>query len=306
MIDYQLPRVSVIIPTCHRNDLLAKCLDRLAPDIQTLPPEQYEVIVTDDGSRSTAEQLVREHYPWVHWIEGPRRGPAANRNCGVKAVQGKWVAFTDDDCLPQPGWLNALLSAIQNGTSTYEGKTTCDQGLSSPLYEAPINLTGGNLWSCNFMIECLVFREIGGFDEAFTMPAVEDTDLRERLEKRGEKRRFVETAVVDHPPRRQPSGRRLGEKYEANVQYWYKTGHRGSFFLPFLKHIKHRLYIIRGFGSSPDAGIALLSVLIESWYVLPRLRSWRTKYCSLYPVRSSSLDSDIGIEHVTSSSQCSL
>lgn len=40
---------SVVIPTCRRNDLLAKCLDRLAPGQQTLSPDQYEVIVTDDG-----------------------------------------------------------------------------------------------------------------------------------------------------------------------------------------------------------------------------------------------------------------
>jgi len=40
-------KISVIIPTCHRNDLLAKCLDCLAPGVQTLPPEQYKVIVTE-------------------------------------------------------------------------------------------------------------------------------------------------------------------------------------------------------------------------------------------------------------------
>ena len=58
-------KISVIIPTCHRDDLLAQCLDCLAPGVQTLPPEQYEVTVTDDGSRTTAQQLVQESYPWV-------------------------------------------------------------------------------------------------------------------------------------------------------------------------------------------------------------------------------------------------
>ena len=91
--------ISVIIPTCHRNASLAKCLDCLAPGTQTLPPEQYEVIVTDDGSRSTAQQMVQENYPWVLWIAGPCRGPAANRNNGAEAAQGQWLAFTDDDCL---------------------------------------------------------------------------------------------------------------------------------------------------------------------------------------------------------------
>ena len=123
---------------------------------------------------------------------------------------------------------------------------------------------------------------IHGFDEMFTMPAGEDTDLRERLEQRGERREFVKDALVDHPPRRQPSGRRLGEKYEANVQYWYKTGNRGPYLIFYLKHIKHRLHTIQQFGAHSDSGKALWSILIESLYVLPRLEHWQKKYCALY------------------------
>ena len=72
-VDIMEPTIlfSIIIPTCHRNDDLAKCLDRLLPDVQTLPSALYEVIVTDDGSISTAEPLIRERYAWVHWIAGP-------------------------------------------------------------------------------------------------------------------------------------------------------------------------------------------------------------------------------------------
>ncbi|MHC5729635.1 MAG: glycosyltransferase family 2 protein, partial [Nostoc sp.] len=66
---------SVIIPTYHRNDLLAKCLDCLAPGVQTLSAEQYEVIVTDDGSQTTAEEMIRQQYPWAKWVAGPRKGP---------------------------------------------------------------------------------------------------------------------------------------------------------------------------------------------------------------------------------------
>ena len=275
-------KISVVIPTCHRNDLLALCLDCLAPSVQTLPPEQYEVIVTDDGSRSTAKQLIQEKYPWAAWTAGPRRGPAANRNHGAALAQGEWLAFTDDDCLPQLIWLAAFAAAIKPGICIYEGKTTCEQGLHSPLYEAPINLAGGNLWSCNFMIARHLFDAVAGFDENFTMPAVEDTDLRERLERRGENRRFVGVAIVDHPPRRQPSGNRLGKKYEANVQYWYKRGGRGLYFIPYLKHIKHRLHSIRQFEVNPDFWKALLSVFTEVLYVLPRLERWRSHYTRLY------------------------
>jgi glycosyltransferase involved in cell wall biosynthesis len=105
------PYFSVIIPTYHRNDLLAKCLDCLADGIQTLPFEQYKVIVTDDGSETTAEEMIRECYPWVQWVAGPHKGPAANRNNGAKYAKGKWLAFTDDDCLPDPQWLETYAEA---------------------------------------------------------------------------------------------------------------------------------------------------------------------------------------------------
>ena len=129
---------SVIVPTCHRNDLLALCLDCLAPGKQSLSADQYEVIVTDDGSHSTAESLVREQYPWVRWVQGPQKGPAANRNRGAKFAEAEWLAFTDDDCLPGPHWLAAFAAAVRPDMAVYEGKTTCEAGITSPLYIAPI------------------------------------------------------------------------------------------------------------------------------------------------------------------------
>ena len=75
--------ISVIIPICHRNNLLAKCLDCLAPSVQTFPAEQYEVIVTDDGTNTTAKDMMRAQYPWAQWLAGPKKGPAANRNNGA-------------------------------------------------------------------------------------------------------------------------------------------------------------------------------------------------------------------------------
>ena len=275
------PLISVIIPTCHRNDLLALCLDCLAPGIQTLPPEQYEVIVTDDGARSTAQQMVQERYPWAKWVAGPRRGPAANRNHGASEALGEWLAFTDDDCLPLPGWLEGYVQALDAGVSVYEGKTV-SKAVNSPLYSAPINLNGGNFWSCNFMIAQSVFREMGGFDEKFTMAAGEDTDLRERLRKRNEKLLFTQAAVVDHPPQRQPSGWRLGEKYGANVQHWYKVGNRGSYWILYLKHIKHRLHCLRQFQLSWDLIIAYNSLSVEILYVIFHLPRWQKQFSSIY------------------------
>lgn len=192
---------SVVIPTYHRNDLLAKCLDCLAPDIQTLPAEQYEVIITDDGSDTTAEKMIEDHYPWAKWIPGKGKGPATNRNNGAKYAQGEWLVFTDDDCLPDPQWLEAYAEAMVDlpDYQVFEGRTYVDRPRKSLGEVSPINETGGYLWSCNFVIQKQLFESVDGFDERFPYAAMEDVDLNYRLKKSGYKPCFVNNASVCHP-----------------------------------------------------------------------------------------------------------
>ena len=63
--------------------------------------DQAEVIVSDDSKQCIAKELIQEKYSWVKWIEGPKKGPAANRNNGAKYATGDWFIFIDDDCEPQ-------------------------------------------------------------------------------------------------------------------------------------------------------------------------------------------------------------
>lgn len=221
----QLPFFSVIVPTYHRNDLLAKCLDCLTPGVQTLPFEQYEVIVTDDGSQTTAEEMIREHYPWVKWLVGPRKGPAANRNNGAKYAQGEWLAFTDDDCLPDPHWLETYTEAIvaEHLCLVFEGRTYVDRPRQTLAEISPINESGGYLWSCNFAIQGQLFESLSGFDERFPYAAMEDVDLRLRLTNIGHKFSFVKAASVCHPWRVKSSTRdgwkQLNWRHESTLIY---------------------------------------------------------------------------------------
>ncbi len=193
--------LSVVIPTCHRNDLLAECLERLAPGQQTLSAEHYHVIVTDDGSKTTAEAMIAQRFPWARWMQGPRRGPAANRNGGAAAATAPWVVFTDDDCLPGPAFLQSYANAISAhpGVLVFEGKTSAEGPRRHPLQSAPINETGGVLWSCNFAINRESFRQLGGFNETFPFAAMEDVDFRKRLKRFGLESRFVPEAEIVHP-----------------------------------------------------------------------------------------------------------
>jgi len=192
--------ISVIIPTCHRNDLLAKCLDCLAPGKQTLGMEHYEVIVSDDGSKSTAQELIKQNYPWARWVAGHKRGPAANRNHGAKAARGEWLVFTDDDCLPDAGFLSGYWSAAKmGGAPVLEGKTSPSGVRTRVDMECPANETGGYLWSCNMAVKKNLFFELDGLDENFPGPAMEDVDFRTRLNKAGRTIHFVPAALVLHP-----------------------------------------------------------------------------------------------------------
>ena len=213
------PLISVIIPTRHRNEDLKRCLEALQPENLEMDPSSaapgnrtvkrrdflYEVVVTDDGTDSTAETMLRKVFPWVQWVRGPRRGPAANRNFGANHACGEWLLFLDDDCVPLAGWLEAYAQATVTFAeyNVLEGRTGAPGPRLRGDHESPLNPTGGLLWSCNFGIKRQLFLDLGGFDETFLF-SLEDMDLHTRLEKCGQLIKFLPDAYVEHAwrPRR--------------------------------------------------------------------------------------------------------
>jgi len=194
--------ISVVIPTCNRNDLLRKCLDRLAPGIQSLNRDNYEIIVSDDSRDNTSKAFVENKYPWAKWLEGSKRGPAANRNNGAKWAKGEWLVFIDDMIALDIDLLKKYERAIsESEAKVLEGKVLADRDQERFDEHSPLNICGGNLWSCNFAIEKQLFWVINGFDEEFPFPAMEDIDLYKRITEIT-KIRFIDSAYVVHPWRR--------------------------------------------------------------------------------------------------------
>lgn len=195
--------ISVVIPTCNRNDLLIKCLDLLSLTNQTTD-ERYQVLVTDDSVCNIAEKVINENYPWVKWIEGPKKGPAANRNNGGTKVDGEWIVFIDDDCLPTPTILEYYKNAIikYKDCLAFEGSIIPDDWdlMNSEMAECPINTEGNCFWSANVCIQKQLFIKIGGFDESFLIAAQEDQDIFEILKKHSVIP-FLKECVVIHPVR---------------------------------------------------------------------------------------------------------
>lgn len=195
-----VPEFSVVIPTYHRNDLLALCLERLAPGAQSLASDRYEVIVSDDGSRTTARELLASQFPWARWVEGPQQGPAANRNNGAKTACGAWLVFTDDDCLPDRDWLREYAAAATPEAIALEGSIHPGGEMNFDLADCPVNTIGNLFWSANIAVRRDVFFELGGFDTNYPLPALEDMDLHLRLKERAAIP-FVSRAQVVHPVR---------------------------------------------------------------------------------------------------------
>ena len=285
------PLFSVIIPTYHRNDALRECLNALSPDKQTLSPDLYEVIITDDGKASTAEALIAAEFPWARWTKGPQRGPAANRNHGAKQARGHWFIFTDDDCVPTSGFVAGYQKAIdETGAAAYEGKTTCNEGITSPLYISPVNLTGGCFWSCNIMMERDLFEQMHGFDENFAVANNEDTDMRERLKHSGVVIAFADAATVNHPPRLRKMGDNAGKLHESIVQMWYMTGNRSpaKISVKLLRLIvAENVSWVRRYPLGKDSIASLGYGVREFFYTAAHLPRWNQTYREKFAKRTA-------------------
>lgn len=194
--------VSVVVPTYNRPDLLARCLECLTPEAQEFSAGAFEVIVTDDGREESTRTMIASRFPWVKYIAGPGRGPAANRNNGARAASGEWLAFVDDDCLPQPGWLASIQRvAREQGVEVVEGKTVIPDRVDNPFLQGVENLTGGVFWSCNLAVRKETFLELGGFDEDFLEAGGEDMEFAWRIQQRKVNAKFCPEALVFHPVR---------------------------------------------------------------------------------------------------------
>jgi glycosyltransferase involved in cell wall biosynthesis len=101
------PGVSVIVCTRDRPGQLRTCLESLAA-LRTAP---REIVVVDNSPGDEATRAVCSGFP-VRYLREPRPGQTRARNLGIVQSSGAVVAFTDDDCVVDPGWLDDLGTAF--------------------------------------------------------------------------------------------------------------------------------------------------------------------------------------------------
>jgi GT2 family glycosyltransferase len=202
------PVVTVVIPTFRRHDLLQNCLAALAQ--QQLPKDQFEILVVDDGNEpAVAERLQvisQQTGLAVRYLGQPqRRGPAAARNAGWRSARTPFIAFTDDDCLPQPTWLSTGLSQFNRGAQVITGR------VRMPLPEQPTHhdkttalLETAEFVTANLFCRRSVLEQVGGFDERFDIAWREDSDLHFKILDARIPILTCPEAVIVHPLRSAP------------------------------------------------------------------------------------------------------
>lgn len=202
----RIPAVSVVVPTRDRPDALAACLAAL--EAQTA--SSFEVIVVDDGSvEPEAVARVVAGARRARLVPGAGAGPAAARNRGAAAARAPVLCFTDDDCRPAPGWVEAVTRDVDGATAvagpTRNGRpgdpwSTASQAITNHLVAASLDpRTGRTGFAPTSNLACsATLHGSLPFDEGFPLAAGEDRDWCARLAAAGGALVFAPDADVVH------------------------------------------------------------------------------------------------------------
>lgn len=198
--------VSVVLPTCGRLDLLDRCLDALTR--QTLDRATYEIVIVDDDPNHNTLHLVAgwrartlERGPRLVYVanDGPH-GPSASRNRGWRAARAGIVAFTDENTVPSPTWLASGMAAFNDRIDVLCGRIQMPRPARPTDYQRDAcRLETAEFAASNFFCRKQVLEALDGFDERFTEPGREDSDLHFRLLGIGANIVFAPQALVVQP-----------------------------------------------------------------------------------------------------------
>ena len=203
--------MSVVIATHGRPESLARCVKALSE--QTFPRHLFEVVVCDDGSREPVSPAIAPLADRVALtvVRRPRGGPAAARNEGARNAKGRLLAFTDDDCVPAPDWLERIVERMNRQPGHMIGGSivnllprdpyaTATQLIMSCVYEYYSRSSAGHRFfsTSNLAVPANRFWLLDGFSERFPRAAGEDYDFCARWEEAGFSSAYAPEVEVGH------------------------------------------------------------------------------------------------------------
>ncbi|MBL8027137.1 MAG: glycosyltransferase family 2 protein, partial [Fibrobacteres bacterium] len=192
------PLFTVVVPTHKRLDSLKQTI--AAINVQTLSNDLFDVVVVNDGEDPATSKWLAENS--INFLAISQSGPATARNKGAASAAGKFIAFTDDDALPEKEWLQSAAEYLKMNPAerVLEGPVVAD-GKPAPLTHYINHSGAGGFLTCNLIVEKSLFEKADGFNTAFLYPMNEDYDFALRIQKLTPIK-FVEKMKVVHPVRK--------------------------------------------------------------------------------------------------------
>ena len=202
---------SIVIPTYNRLQELTSCLDSLT--LLEYENDSFEVIVVDDGSRVSPDHAIlpfRERI-LLRLLKQNNSGPASARNAGASRAQGKFLAFTDDDCKPARNWLKELEQHLRtNPVSMVGGRVV--NAIPENIYSSASHLILDSVYahynvngtdphffaSNNMAVATDTFLSAGGFDTSYPLAGGEDREFCDRWLSIGYQMVYEPEAIIWH------------------------------------------------------------------------------------------------------------
>ncbi|REL24198.1 glycosyltransferase [Rhodohalobacter sp. SW132] len=262
------PIFSVIIPVYNNWEQLQLCLDALSK--QTVDSEKFEIIVVDNAStRSRPDHFRMPDHAILKFESEP--GSYAARNRGAEFANGKYLAFTDSDCIPDKNWLQHAFNLFEESRCDSIGGEikifrTEDGRKHAYIYES-YNAFKQEQWvpegkSCtaNHFVKKKVFNEVNGFDT--TLKSGGDWEFSNRCVSLGYQMEYGADVIVLHPARKNLKAMLkkhyrhicwasviVREKYNCGQLRVLLSSTKGALLglfkkKPYVKNLKHRFVLL--------------------------------------------------------------
>jgi len=226
-------RISAVICTYKRADYLRTALRSLCE--QSLPREQYEIIVIDNAGETETERVVSEfknHGVDLHYVIEPQIGLSHARNKALDEARGEYIAYLDDDARADAHWLESLVETFEEvkpEASAVGGRVWLDWHGEKPawVHDEQLSLFSfvdhgddGHalrrdeyLVGANIAFQVSALKAVGGFDgklgrQGSVLLSGEEAKVLHEINERGGTVYYEPAAVVwhsIHPSRKRPS-----------------------------------------------------------------------------------------------------
>ncbi len=272
-----VPKVSVIVTAYNSAPYIKRCLNAIFQQTYA----SFELIVVNDGSIDNTLPLLQQFNDHrLKIIDNHKNlGIAKSRNIGCAAARGKYIFFTDSDCIPVTDWLNQGLKKI-GGHDIVTGWTLYED--ASPSFSDRVVQGKDVFFTCNLGFKKSSIEAVGGFDEKNCLRYGEDKELCLKVLQHGGTKIYSENMMVIHQKRlRTPPGelRDYSHYFKSKLYRQIAYQQEADIFLRIIRPdmLAFAIFPLLLFVTKPIKTVRDLKILPFTWMglILGRLRLWK-------------------------------